>query len=129
MRNRAMLQYLIYFLLGGVVVASAAYLGGRGNVLMAAFVANLPILFLTNIFLMYRVGGVDSSLTYAKGVILMLPVFACYALLTVWLLPHLGMPKALLPGLPLYLIPVALRRLVRHRIVKKRAVPSEISET
>ena len=60
-----MLQYLGYFILGGVVVASVAYLGGRGNVFLAAFVANLPILFLMNVFLMYRVGGVDSSLTYA----------------------------------------------------------------
>ncbi len=59
-----MLQYLIYFLLGGVVVASVAYLGGRGNVCLAAFVASLPTLFLLDVFLMYRVGGVDSSLTY-----------------------------------------------------------------
>ncbi|MBA7482287.1 hypothetical protein ES707_17773 [subsurface metagenome] len=114
-----MLQYLLYFVIGGAVVASVAYLGSRGNTFLAAFVANLPVLFLLNVFLMYRVSGVDGSLTYAKCVILLLPIFACYAALTVWLLPHLGMTKALLPGLPLYLMPIVVRKIVNHRASKK----------
>jgi len=113
-----MLQYLVYFLIGGAVVASVAYLGSRGNTFLAAFVANMPILFLLNVFLMYRVAGVDGSLTYVKGAILLLPIFACYAILTIWLLPHLGMPKALLPGLLLYLIPIMARKMVQHRVSK-----------
>jgi len=111
-----MLQYLIYFLIGGVLVSSVAYLGSRGDSVVAAFVASLPALFLLNVFVMYRVGGIDGSLVYAKGVLLFLPVFVFYAALTIWLLPRLGVPQAMLPGLPLYLVPLVARKLVRRKI-------------
>lgn len=115
-----MLQYLLYFLLGGAVVASVAYLGNRGNAVLSAFVVSLPTLFLLSVFLMYRVRGIDGSLTYAKDVILMLPVFILYVALTTWLLPRVGMPKALVLGLPIYLIPLVVRTIVRHKISKKK---------
>jgi hypothetical protein len=123
-----MLQYLIYFLIGGTVVAAVAYLGSRGDSALAAFVASLPVLFLLNVFVMYRVGGINGSLTYAKGVVLMLPVFVFYAALTIWLLPRLGMPKALVLGLPIYLIPVAAIRMRRHKSSRAKAIPSSPSE-
>lgn len=123
-----MLQYIIYFLIGGTVVAAVAYLGSRGDSALAAFVASLPVLFLLNVFVMYRVGGMNGSLTYAKGVVLMLPVFVFYAALTIWLLPRLGMPKALMLGLPVYLIPVVAIRMRRHKGSKAKAIPSSPSE-
>ena len=123
-----MLQYLIYFLIGGTVVAAVAYLGSRGDSALAAFVASLPVLFLLNVFVIYRAGGINGSLTYAKGVVLMLPVFVFYAALTIWLLPRLGMPKALVLGLPVYLIPVAAIRMRRHKTSKAKAIPSSPSE-
>jgi len=123
-----MLQYIIYFLIGGTVVAAVAYLGSRGDSALAALVASLPVLFLLNVFVMYRVGGINGSLTYAKGVVLMLPVFAFYAALTIWLLPRLGMPKALILGLPVYLIPVAAIRMRRHKSSKAKAIPNSPSE-
>ena len=113
-----MLQYMLYFLIGGAVVTTVAYLGSRGNAFLASILASLPILFLLNVFLIYKAGGVDGSLNYAKGVIVMLPVFACYVALTVWLLPHWGMPRALLPGLPLYLMPVIAQRIRRRRYAR-----------
>jgi uncharacterized membrane protein (GlpM family) len=123
-----MLQYLIYFLIGGTVVAAVAYLGSRGDSALAALVASLPVLFLLNVFVMYRAGGMNGSLTYAKGVVLMLPVFVFYAALTIWLLPRLGMPKALILGLPVYLIPVVAIRMRRHKTSKAKAIPSSSSE-
>jgi hypothetical protein len=123
-----MLQYLIYFLIGGTVVAAVAYLGSRGDSVLAAFVASLPVLFLLNVFVMYRVGGMNGSLTYAKGVVMMLPIFVFYAALTIWLLPRLGMPKALVLGLPVYLLPVVAIRMRRHKSSKAKAIPSSPSE-
>ena len=123
-----MLQYLIYFLIGGTVVAAVAYLGSRGDSALAALVASLPVLFLLNVFVMYRVGGMNGSLTYAKSVVLMLPIFVFYAALTTWLLPRLGMPKALMLGLPVYLIPVVAIRMRRHKTSKAKAIPSSPSE-
>jgi len=121
-----MLQYLIYFLVGGTVVALVAYAGSRGNVILVSFVASLPVLFLLNVLLMYRIGGVVAGITYVKGSLLFLPAFICYAALTIWLLPYLGMPKSLLPGLPVYLLPMMIRRVVRQKASKSKGLFARI---
>jgi hypothetical protein len=113
-----MLQYFIYFLIGGTVVALVAYVGSHSDGMLAAFVASLPVLFLLNVLLMYQNGGVTASIIYAKGALLFLPAFACYAALTVWLLPRLGMPEALFPGLPIYVLALGIRKMVRHKALK-----------
>lgn len=113
-----MWHYLFYFLIGGTVVTVVAYIGGRGNGILAAFVASLPVLFLLNVLLMYRNGGVAASITYTKGSLLFLPAFASYAFLTIWLLPHLGMPKALLLGLPIYAVPIIVMKKIRPKTLK-----------
>jgi len=116
-----MWHYLFYFLIGGTVVTVVAYIGSRGNGMLAAFVASLPMLFLLNVLLMYRNGGVDASITYTKGALLFLPAFACYAALTIWLLPHLGMPKALVPGLLIYTVPIIMIKKIRPKMLKAKA--------
>ena len=123
-----MLQYVIYFLVGGTVVALVAYIGSRGNFILASFVASLPILFLLNVLLMYRIGGVVASITFVKGCLLFLPAFVFYAALTIWLLPHLGMPRALLPGLPVYLLPVVIRKVVRPEASKTKTLSNETTK-
>jgi len=123
-----MLQYFIYFLIGGTVVSLVAYVGSRGNGILAACVASLPILFLLNVLLMYRNGGVSTSLDYVRGSLLFLPAFACYATLTIWLLPRLGMPEALLPGLPIYLLPMMIRKVVRSKVSRRKALFTETPE-
>jgi len=120
-----MLQYFIYFLIGGTVVTVVAYIGSRSNGFLAALVASLPILFLLNVLLMYRNGGVTTSLDYVRGSLLFVPAFVCYATLTVWLLPRLGIPEALLLGLPIYLVPVMIRKVVRSKVSKTKALPTE----
>jgi len=127
-----MLQYFVYFLIGGTVVVSVAYVGRHSNGLLAACVASLPILFLLNMLLMYRNGGVVTSLEYVKGSLLFVPAFVCYATLTIWLLPRLGMPEALLPGLPIYLLPMMIRKVVRRNLLRRKALstetPKEVTE-
>jgi len=123
-----MLQYFIYFLIGGTVVALVAYVGSRGNGILAACVASLPILFLLNVLLMYRNEGVATSLEYVKGSLLFLPAFACYATLTIWLLPRLGMPEALLLGFPIYLLPMMIRKVVRSKVSRPKALFTETPE-
>ncbi len=122
-----MLHYLLYFLVGGTVVTVVAYIGSRGNGTLAAFVASLPVLFLLNVIAMYRNGGVGAGITYAKGALLFLPGFACYALLTIWLMPHLGIPKALLPGLPIYAIPIIVtKRIIRPKMLKAESESKQL---
>lgn len=123
-----MWQYLVYFLVGGMLVALVAYLGSRGNGMLAAFVASMPILFLLNVLLIYRSGGAAATVTCARGYLLFLPAFACYATLTIWLLPRLGIPKALLPGLLIYLVPVMTRKLLRPKVSKTTGLSTEATE-
>ena len=123
-----MWHYLLYFLIGGTVVTVVAYIGSRGNDILAAFVASLPMLFLLNVLLIYRSGGVGAGITYAKGSLLFLPAFACYALLTIWLLPHLGMPKALVPGLPIYTVPIIMMKKIRPKMLKAKTKSKQLPE-
>lgn len=124
-----MWHYLLYFLIGGTVVTAVAYIGGRGNGVLAAFVASLPVLFLLNVLLMYRNGGIAASITYTKGSLLFLPAFACYAALTVWLLPHLGMPKALVLGLPIYAVPIIVaKKIIRPKMLKAETKSKQLPE-
>jgi len=127
-----MLQYLFYFLIGGAVVASVAYVGSRGNAIVTGIVANLPILFMLNVFLIYRVGGINGSLAYAKGSLLLLPLFVFCAALTIWLLPRLEMPRALMPALGIYLLAVIIITTVRNKLSMKKdekVMPSQPPET
>jgi len=123
-----MWQYFIYFLIGGTVVASVAYVGSHSNGMLAAFVASLPVLFLASILLMYRNGGVSASIAYVKGSLLFLPMFPCYAALVIWLLPRVGLPEALVAGLPIYMVPILIKRMIRFRILKKGTSLTQIPE-
>jgi len=113
------LQYVIYFIAGGGLVVSVAYLNNRGNPLLTALVGNIPVIFLLNIFLVYQVGGLAGSLTYAKSALLLIPVFTSFVILTIWLLPQVGMPKALLPGMTAYLVPVIISQARKHALLKR----------
>ena len=124
-----MLQYFVYFLIGGTVVTVVAYIGSRSNGFLAALVASLPILFLLNVLLMYRNGGVTTSLDYVRGSLLFVPAFVGYATLTLWLLPRLGMPWASRLGLPIYLVPIMLiRKVVPPKVSKTKALPTETAK-
>ena len=124
-----MWHYLFYFLIGGTVVTVVAYIGGRGNGILAAFVASWPVLFFLNVLLMYRNGGVAASITYTKGSLLFLPAFACYAALTIWLLPHLGMPKTLALGLPIYAVPIiVMKKIISPKMLKAETKSKQLPE-
>ncbi len=86
-------------------MALVAYLANQGNQLLAILVSNLPILFLLNIILAYRVGGATSSITYAKGALISLPFFIVFVLITLLILPRINTPMAILPAMLVYIIP------------------------
>ena len=123
--QQTMVQYLVYFLSGGTMVAFVAYIGSRSNGMLAAFVASLPILFLLNVLLMYHNGGVGASVEYSKGALLFLPAYAVYVVITMLLLPHLGLPTALFPAVPAYAVPLTLRRIRRHNFSKSIHHPEQ----
>lgn len=105
-----MWPYVLYFLVGGTIVSLAAYVGSRGDGMAAAFVASIPVMFITNVVLMYHTGGVNAGLTYARGALMYLPLFVGCVLLTMVLLPRIGMPWSLLAGISVYSLAIAFAR-------------------
>ena len=69
-----MWQYVLYFILGGSLVALVDYLAGRGNPILTTLVANVPVLFILNIFLTYRAGGLNGSLDSLREI----DFFTCF---------------------------------------------------
>jgi len=118
--NQRMLQYVIYFIAGGALAALVAYFAGRGNPLLTALVGSIPVMFLLNVYLVYRATGVSSSLAYSKGVLLLVPAFVIFVIVTMWLLPRLGIPKALLPGLTVYPVLALIGQAKKRGLPKRR---------
>jgi uncharacterized membrane protein (GlpM family) len=123
-----MWQYIPCFIAGGSIVAFVAYLSGRGNPLLATLVANIPVLFLINIFLVYRTSGMSGSMIYAEGVLLLLPVFILFVIITILLLPRLGMPMALLPSMLVYLVTPVMYYVRKRRKLRQVGSHSQLFE-
>ena len=100
-----MWQYLLYFLIGGSIVALVAYFINQGNQILAILVGNIPVLFLLNTTLAYRAGGSMSSIAYAKGALISLPFFIVFVLITLLILPRINTLAAILPAMLIYIIP------------------------
>jgi hypothetical protein len=120
--KRNMWQYVLYFLIGGRIVALVAYLANQGNQLLAILVSNLPILFLLNIILAYRVGGATSSITYAKGALISLPFFIVFVLITLLVLPRINTPVAILPAMLVYIIPPLVYYRRKQRVFQRNEI-------
>jgi pyrrolidone-carboxylate peptidase len=75
-----MSSYVLYFLIGGTVVTTVAYIGTHADGMTAAFVAGLPVLFIINVLLLYHTGGVSAGVSYARGALICTPVFVVYGI-------------------------------------------------
>lgn len=122
-----MWPYVLYFLIGGTVVSLVAYIGARGDGMAAAFVASIPILFITNMILLYHNGGVSAGITYAKGALMYTPLFVGCVLLTMVLLPRLSMPWPVFAGISIYSLAMAFARPASRRQVVGQETRVELS--
>lgn len=119
-----MWPYALYFVVGGTLVTAVAYVGKHGDGMSAAFIASLPVLFVINVFLLYQHGGVSAGMSYARGALLYLPMFVGCVVLTMVLLPRIGLTLAMLSGISVYALPAVVRPLVlRRRQARQRALP------
>jgi hypothetical protein len=66
-----MLQCLLSFFVGGGLLAFVTFVAQKGNATLTVMVANIPVMFLLNVLSTYRVGGVDGSLNFAKGALML----------------------------------------------------------
>ena len=98
------IKYLIYFLIGGTIVSVVTYLASHAKGLLAAFVANLPVITLITFLMIYFESGQGAVISYAKGLIIMLFPWLVYIFSVILLTGRFGLITSLIIGVSLYIL-------------------------
>lgn len=99
-----MMQFLGYFLVGGLVVSLTTYFGSKGHGFVAAFVSMFPSLTVLTFFLIFKTGGKDSVITYAKSLAYCFPAWLLYVCAVSFLCERIGIWTSLAIGVTLYCV-------------------------
>ncbi len=86
---------LVNFVIGGVIVSTASYFGSQAKGLAAALVAMLPSLSVVTLCIVYSAAGTGAAVSYAKGMLIILPSWVLYVVGVIILLPRMGLWGAL----------------------------------
>jgi len=98
------LKYLIYFILGGSIVAVATYFGSEKKGLISAFFALFPFITTFILFTVYSEAGLDAAASYTKGLLMLIPILILYLVCILYLLPRYGFWVAITSGIIIYTI-------------------------
>ena len=94
----------LYFLIGGIIVSAITYFGSKSQGLIAAFIAFLPSISVVTLCAIYLNSGTDAALSYAKGMLLLVPPWVLYILAVIFLLPRLGLALSLTISVAIYVV-------------------------
>jgi len=97
-------KYFLYFLTGGVVVSVVTYFASHAKGLLAAFLANLPVVTMITFLTIYFESGEKAVVSYAEGLVVMLFPWLAYIFSVVFLTKKIGLLPALVIGVSLYLV-------------------------
>ena len=97
------LKFVLYFLLGGLIVTFGAYFGAKGRGFWAAFITLLPSITILTFIFSYSGGGISAAQNYAKGLITVIPAWILYALVMIYLLPKTNIYLSLLAGMFIFI--------------------------
>ena len=109
-----LMKLALYFLVGGLVVSLVTYLGSTGRGLLSAFVATFPHISLVTFILIYFNGGMEHTLSYAKGLLLFAPSWLAYVAAFAILLPRTGFWTALSGSIGIFFLGIFATRLLIH---------------
>lgn len=98
------MKYVLYFLMGGAIVSVVTYFASHAKGLLAAFIANLPVITFITFLTIYYESGQDAVISYAKGLLIMLLPWLVYIFAVILLSQRVSFIPSLLVGLVLYLI-------------------------
>jgi uncharacterized membrane protein (GlpM family) len=93
----------VYFVIGGAVVSAATYFGSQAKSLFAAFIAFLPAISVITLCSIYFASGTGAAVSYAKGMLMLLPPWVLYVVAVMFLLPRIGLAGSLIVGIATYL--------------------------
>lgn len=97
------LKYVLFFLLGGTAISVVTYFASHSRSVLAAFVANLPVMTLITFLTIYYETGQKAVVPYAKGLVIMLFPWLAYILSIIFFTPRFGFFPSLMTGFTLYL--------------------------
>jgi uncharacterized membrane protein (GlpM family) len=97
------IKYLLYFLIGGLVVSIVTYFASQAKGLLAAFLANLPVITMITFLTIYFESGQKAVVSYAEGLIIMLFPWLAYIFSVIFLTKRFGFIPSLIIGISLYL--------------------------
>jgi len=116
LKGRFMIQYLLYFLVGGTVVTAISLLAERGHPLLAGVVTLFPSITLISFYFIGRSAGNEAVAATAKSCLISLSIWVPYVLTVIWLSPRIGTNKALVIGVLIFII-LAFALVYANRIV------------
>jgi len=97
-----MLEFIGYFVIGGLIVSLSTEYGAIGHGFLAAFVSQFPSLTVLTFLLIYRSGGKAPVIDYAKSFIYTIPPWILYVVSVVFLCDRIGIWWSLALGVSLY---------------------------
>lgn len=97
-------KYLVYFILGGFIVAIATYFGSEKQGLLAAFFAMFPFVTAFTLFTVYSAAGLNAVSSYIIGLLILTPVWILYLICILYLLPKYGFWISIGFGVAIYLV-------------------------
>ena len=98
------LKYFLYFLVGGVIVSMVTYFASQAKGLIAAFIANLPVITVITFLTVYFESGEKAVVPYAEGLVIMLFPWLAYIFAIIFLTYRLGFIPSLVIGMSLYFL-------------------------
>ncbi|MEM3538664.1 MAG: hypothetical protein QW193_05175 [Nitrososphaerales archaeon] len=84
-------------------MSTTVVIGSEGKGLLAAFIALFPSVTFTTFLIIYLESGLDATLSYAKGLVLLTPAWILYLLVFIFFLPKIGFAQAMALGISLYI--------------------------
>ncbi len=95
---------LLYFVIGGALVSAVTYFGSQGKGQLAAFIAFLPSTSLVTLCTIYFASGTQPAVSYAKGMLILLPPWVFYVVAIILLLPRVGLAATIGISVTIYLV-------------------------
>jgi uncharacterized membrane protein (GlpM family) len=98
-----MLRFILYFIIGGLIVSLTTYFGSKGQSFLAAIISMFPSMSVVIFVLLYSTGGQSSVIGYAKNLVYGVPPWLLYVATVAVLCQRIGIALSLLSGVGLYL--------------------------
>jgi uncharacterized membrane protein (GlpM family) len=95
---------VLYFFIGGLTVAITTYFGSHGKGLLAAFVGVFPGVTVITFCAIYFQSGITPVVSYARGMLILLPPWILYVLGIMYLVPRIGLAAALVSSVFVYVV-------------------------